>query len=81
MRSLLITGGAGFIGVNAAHGSRAGWAVRVDAISPRGPRRIDGLRSQIELEFVPPRARRGGVRGGSAARRRTPSSTSPARGR
>ena len=64
MKSLLVTGGAGFIGANAARRfSRAGWRVIVyDDLSRRGSaENLDWLRSEAEIEFVP-----GDVRDGAA---------------
>lgn len=54
MNSLLITGGAGFIGVNAArHFAGAGWKVCVlDDLSRMGSREnLDWLRGEVEVEF------------------------------
>ncbi|MDP7034041.1 MAG: SDR family NAD(P)-dependent oxidoreductase [Planctomycetota bacterium] len=55
MKSLLITGGAGFIGSNAAHHfDRAGWRVVIfDNLSRRGAgRNLDWIREKTDVEFV-----------------------------
>src|SRR6478672_1059668 len=54
MKSILITGGAGFIGVNAAHHfSNRSWAVTVlDDLSRRGAcNNLDWLRRQTQVRF------------------------------
>jgi CDP-paratose 2-epimerase len=54
MKSILITGGAGFIGVNAArHFQQRGWAVTIlDNLSRRGAsENIDWLRRQQQVRF------------------------------
>jgi CDP-paratose 2-epimerase len=54
MKSILITGGAGFIGVNAAqHFHRQGWAVTIlDNLSRRGAQdNLDWLRRQQQVRF------------------------------
>jgi CDP-paratose 2-epimerase len=54
MRSILITGGAGFIGVNAArHFQQKGWAVIIlDNLSRRGAKEnLDWLRDRRQVRF------------------------------
>src|ERR1700730_17873226 len=54
MKSILITGGAGFIGVNAArHFHQKGWAVSIlDNLSRRGAKEnLEWLRRQQQVHF------------------------------
>jgi CDP-paratose 2-epimerase len=54
MKSILITGGAGFIGVNAArHFHERGWSVTIlDNLSRRGAsKNLDWLRRQQQVRF------------------------------